>query len=103
MRIMDKTEEQAQIALGTFLDNEWKLFLKTRLRVDKEYCNVSRNNDDDYLRLKYRRAHIKCRIKEDMANLRWYEACIKVYGENVNIQWTNAYNCVVNYVDTYRR
>lgn len=102
---MDKKEEQVQIALGTFLDNEWKLFLKTQLRVDKAHSNnaTAARDDDDHTYLKYRRTATKCRLKEDMAKLRWYEACIKVYGENVSLQWENQYECLVNYTIRYRR
>jgi hypothetical protein len=100
---MDKKEQQAQIALGTYLDNEWRLFVKARKRIDREYGIAARNNPSGRTSLKYKHAITLCRMKEATLELRWYTACREVHGENVDIYWPNPYECVINGNITYRR
>ncbi len=75
---MTEKEIKTQIALGTYLPNEWQKYLAAYRKLDTN----SRTVKDWKLLM--------------VAESRWYRAVEKVYGEKTTIAWLSSVECIIN-------
>jgi ferritin-like metal-binding protein YciE len=86
--IMTKEEKNIQIALGLYLDDEWKKYLKTIKKIEKkletEIVRLAQIHENAKLMDKLQ-AHIDKRHKKSRI---LFETAIKeVYGKGITINW----------------